>query len=144
MGFLKKFFHAPTPGILEVAPRPEITQPERATVSLHKTPLPQETQHIPAAVKPDERISAIEAHALSLGWTWDQLWQKSKRPDRKGLAALIKTSQIISTVTPQYIQLESVNPTGKLEIQRFYNHPRDQPWLKQPHCDQILRTALGE
>lgn len=132
MGFLKKFFSTPTPPVLKAVPEPNTTPPE----DLEPEPVPifYKSKKLPTTDKanPDKRILAIEAQALALGWTGNQLFLHCKRPDLRGLASIIQPEQVITTITRQYIQLERVSPTGKLEIQRFYNHNVDQPWLKKP------------
>ena len=125
MGFLKKFFQVPSLAILEVMPKP---QPKPSPIAI---PLETKGLYKPNLLKPDERILAIETLALSLGWTWDQLWKESKRRDLRGLVSIIQKDQTITAITPQYIQLEKTSHTGKPEIQRFYNHNTHQPWLRR-------------
>lgn len=131
MGFLKKFFQPPNPVTLEVVPKPQQKETKPAPVSFPQKSLLQIEPPENTALKPDERVLAIETHAMALGWTWDQLWKDTKRPDLRGLAAILQKDQVITSVTPQYIQLERIGSTGKLEIQRFYNHNTDQPWLRR-------------
>lgn len=119
MGFLKKFFTPLTP-TLEVVPSSVTNAKTRPNKFCDKSN--------PEA---EQQILAIESQALALGWTWKQLWFNSKRPDLRGLASDIQKDQIITQVTRQYIQLERISPTGKLEVQRFYNHAVDQPWLQE-------------
>jgi hypothetical protein len=126
MGFLKKFFQTSNPNILEVVPKQQPKQQELSTLSLPIEPLPQQE-----LLKPNKKVLAIETEAMSLGWTWGQLWQESRCPDLKGLATIIHKEQNITNVTHQYIQLERISPTGKLEIQRFYNQKVEQPWIKR-------------
>lgn len=128
MGFLKKFFQTASQTQLELVPKAKQLPVVCANESLKK---PQTAKTELSKHAQDERINTIEAQALFLGWTWEQLWRQSNRYDHKGLASMIKPGQSISAVTLQYIQLESTSPTGKLEIQRFYNHETDQPWLKR-------------
>lgn len=131
MGFLKKFFQTTKPTILELVPEPQARQPQIPPLSLPTKYLVQKELQKPNTSKPDGRVSMIEAHALSLGWTRDQLWKETSRRDLKGLASIIQADHTITAITPHFIQLERTSLTGRLEIQRFYNHNTDQPWLKR-------------
>lgn len=81
------------------------------------------------AVTNDPRIVAIEADALALGWTHDQLWKQTPFWPEKGLVDILRPNQVITAVTASAIRLEETNGQGEVVVQHFYNPNAPQPWV---------------
>ena len=77
----------------------------------------------------DPRINAIEAKALALGWTHEQLWKQTAFWPEKGLVDLLRPNQVITAVTASAIRLEETNSQGEPIVQHFYNPKAPQPWV---------------
>jgi len=78
---------------------------------------------------PDPRIVAIEAEALALGWTHDQLWKQTPFWPEKGLLDILRPNQVITAMTASAIRLEETNGQGEVVVQHFYNPNAPQPWV---------------
>ncbi len=73
----------------------------------------------PCGLGPVEALQTIEAEALSLGWTPQELWSTSKRPDLKGLICLLSGNVRLGGITSEAIEIIRRESGGREVIQKF-------------------------
>jgi len=112
------------PPVDEVVLVQETIPPKAVPAKLPEVNEPEKTTNLP-----DPRIVAIEAEALALGWTHDQLWKQTPFWPEKGLVDLLRPNQVITAVTANAIRLEETNVQGEVVVQHFYNPNVPQPWV---------------
>lgn len=87
----------------------------------------------PAASRAENKVAAIRALALALGWTPEQLFRTDGIAYRDwGLVKFIGADDEIGEVTRESIEIVN-RKNGKAT--RFYNNDVDQPWCRHAEKD---------
>jgi len=112
--------------VTETPPQEELSRPPG-----HQKIQPGKILEYTPSVEAKAKVEAIEAEALTKGWTKEQLWSTTGWLNTQGLVCFLDRGKTVTDITPDYIEIAHPPlPTGETAVTRLYHQRREHPWLR--------------